>query len=117
MGKAEELSKLMNEMEYIQSFSWRRRYLIEEDGLTTDAILILMPSLNYLGEKCLKITFYDVCDMRYAGLEGTIFHPVFEVFDISDRHWQHCHYLISEVEDELSLKCDTFEYEWIEIEE
>lgn len=118
MNKMEELCQLVNnKMKYIQSFSWERQYVLDEDSLKTNVILVLMPSLNYLGEKCLKITFFGVCDLKYYGVESTIFHPVIVIEDIRDRHWENCRYFVQEVEDEFSLVCADFEYEWITISE
>lgn len=74
-----------------------------------------MPTLNYLGEQCLKITFYGVCDLKYYHLESMFFHPVIMIEDMADRHWENCKYFVHEVEDEFSLKCEDFDYEWITI--
>lgn len=114
MNKMEELCRLVKG-KYIQSFSWEREYLLEKDFLRTNVILVLMPTLNYLGEKCLKITFYGVCDLQYYHLESTISDLVINIEDIRNRQWENCQYYVYDVEDMFALKCEDFDYEWITI--
>lgn len=114
MDKMEELCQLVNN-KYIQSFSWERQYILEEDLLRTNVILVLMPSLNYLEEKCLKVTFYGVSDLKYYGLDSTIFSLAIMIEDIRYRHWENCRYFVHGVEDEFSLYCSEFDHEWITI--
>lgn len=115
MNKMEELCRLVNG-KYIQSFSWEREYLLEEDTFRKNVILVLMPTLNYLGEKCLKTTFYGVCDLQHD-LESPISELLINIEDIRYRQWENCQYYVYDVEDMFTLKCEDFDYEWITISE
>lgn len=114
MKKAElnKLCELVRNMEFIQSFSFERKYCVNKDFNRCDVTIILSPKTCYIGEERLKIVFYNSTDIKTdSDLYNLYFKPIITIQDISSYGWEECNFSVEEIENTFSLKCEDINYE------